>query len=520
MNKHPNILLLMADQLAAPALPVYGHRVVKAPNLARLAERAAVFDSAYCNFPICAPSRFSMLSGRLAHAIDAFDNASEFPASIPTMAHYLTGLGYRTTLCGKMHFIGPDQLHGFEERLTTDIYPSDFSWTPDFRKGPEDRPTGISMRPVLEAGPCARSLQIDYDDAVEFHGVQKLYDLARDADARPFFLAISFTHPHPPFVTTHEHWQRYQHDEIDMPRVPPIARAELDVHSQWLYVAHARNLYTVTGEHVRNARHAYYGMLTYIDDKIGRILRTLEECELAADTIVVFTADHGEMLGERGMWFKQNFFEWSARVPLVIAAPAQRASRRVGAHVSLVDLLPTLLDLATGGNPPEPVDPLDGRSLVPLMTGEDQGIDRTVLCEYSSEGVYAASRMLRAGSFKYVYTHGLRPMLYDLGSDPDELRDLSGRPEVRDVEQRLHARLMDGWDPEQVHERILASQRRRRFLLDVALRSGRYPNWAYQSHVDDTRRFVRGAGGAGPTAVKAKARFPFVDPMPPDPVGD
>ena len=141
----PNIVLVMADQLAAPALPFYGHRVVRAPHMAKLAAEGVIFDAAYCNSPICAPSRFSMLSGRLPTAIGAFDNAAEFAASIPTVAHYLVAGGYRTILCGKMHFIGPDQQHGFEERLVTDIYPADFAWTPNWLAGPADKPSGISM---------------------------------------------------------------------------------------------------------------------------------------------------------------------------------------------------------------------------------------------------------------------------------------------------------------------------------------------------------------------------------------
>ena len=511
----PNILFVMADQLAAPALPFYGHPLVKAPHLTRLAERAVVFDSAYCNFPICAPSRFSLLSGRLPHSIEAYDNASEFPASIPTVAHYLTNLGYRTVLCGKMHFVGPDQLHGFEERLTTDIYPSDFSWTPDFLKGPEDRPTGISMRPVVEAGPCVRSLQIDYDDEVEYHAIQKLHDLARDTEARPFFLTVSFTHPHPPFVTGREHWERYRHEDIDVPRVPPIPVEELDEHSRWLYYAHAQNLYTVTDEDVRNARHAYYGMVSYIDDKVGRLLATLDECRLADNTIVVFASDHGEMLGERGMWFKQRFFEWSSRIPLLVAVPGGSA-KRVSAHVSLVDLLPTFLDLATSGEPPSAVDPLDGKSLAGLIAGSDAGSSRIAISEYSSEGVRAASRMLRSGPYKYIFTRGLPPLLFNLEEDPNELLNLAERPEMREVARELHARLVDDWDPDQVHQRILASQKRRRFLSSVADRSGRYENWAYQPYVDESKRYVRGAAGAGPTSVKSKARFPYVEPVEPD----
>ncbi len=516
MGKPPNILLVMADQLAAPALPAYGHPLVKAPHLSRLAESGVVFDSAYCNFPICAPSRFSMLSGRLPHAIDAFDNASEFPAAIPTMAHYLRRAGYRTMLSGKMHFIGPDQMHGFEDRLTTDIYPADFSWTPDWLQGPGHRPTGVSMRPIVEAGPCVRSLQIDYDDEVEYHGVQRLYDLARAPANQPFFLTISFTHPHPPFVASQEHWDRYRHEDIDMPRVPPIPPERLDPHSRWLYTAHAQDLYTVTDAHVRNARHAYYGMVSYIDDKVGRIMKTLQDTGLADDTVVVFAVDHGEMLGERGMWFKQTFYEWSSRVPLIVSMPARFAPRRVAAHVSLVDLLPTFMDFACGAGRFEPIDPLDGASLLPLIEGTADGSGRAVISEYSSEGVCAPSRMVREGAYKYVYTHGLPPMLFDLDADPSELDDLAGSPASAQVERRLHARAIDRWNPEEVHARILASQKRRLFLAEVAQRSGRYSNWSYQPFVDESRRFVRGAGTAGPTSVKGKARFPFVEPAQPD----
>lgn len=515
-SRQPNILLLMADQLAAPALPVYGHRVVRAPHISKLAERGVVFDSAYCNFPICAPSRFSMLSGRLPHSIEAYDNASEFPASIPTMAHYLRHAGYRTILCGKMHFVGPDQTHGFEERLTTDIYPADFGWTPDWLKGPAYRPTGISMRGVVEAGPCVRSLQIDYDDEVEYHGVQRLYDLARAPDDQPFFLTVSFTHPHPPFVATQQHWDRYTDEEIDLPKVAAIDYDKLDPHSQWLYVAHAQDQHEMTETRLRTARRAYYGMVSYIDDKVGRILQTLEDTGLSEDTLVVFAVDHGEMLGERGMWFKQSFYEWSSRVPLIVSMPGRYAPRRVAAHVSLVDLLPTFLDVATDGNPPQPVDPLDGQSLIPLIEGRESGEERRVISEYSSEGVCAASRMLREGPYKYVYTRGLPPMLFDLTADPDELRDLAGIPALAETEARLHARLIAQWDPEEVHARILASQKRRLFLAGVAGSSERYSNWAYQPFVDASKRYIRGSGGAGPTNAKSKARFPYRTPVAPD----
>ncbi|MFQ5958664.1 MAG: sulfatase-like hydrolase/transferase, partial [Alphaproteobacteria bacterium] len=180
-EKLPNILFVMADQMAAPALPAYGHRVVKAPNLDALAADGVVFDNAYCNAPLCAPSRFSTFAGQLPSRIGAFDNAAEFPASVPTIAHYLRAMGYQTCVAGKMHFVGPDQLHGFEERLTTDIYPADFGWTPDWKREGERLSWYHDILSVVEAGPCERSLQIDFDDEVAFQSVRKIYDIARAA---------------------------------------------------------------------------------------------------------------------------------------------------------------------------------------------------------------------------------------------------------------------------------------------------------------------------------------------------
>lgn len=514
--KAPNILLVMADQLAAAALPFYGHNAVKAPHLARLAQSSVVFDQAYCNFPICAPSRFSMLSGRLPHSINAFDNASEFTSDTPTMAHYLRHAGYRTILCGKMHFIGPDQMHGFEERLTTDIYPADFAWTPDWTQGPGHRPTGVSMRPIVEAGPCIRSLQVDYDDEVEYKAVQRLYDLARSPEQAPFFMTVSYTHPHPPFVSPQKYWDLYSDADIDAPRVPEIPYERLDPHSQWLHIAHAQDEYTVTPEHVKQARHAYYGMVSYVDEKIGRVLDTLRETGLDQNTIVVFCGDHGEMLGERGMWFKQSFYEWSVRVPMMVSFPQRFEPQRVSAPVSLVDLLPTMMDWALPEKPFEPVDALHGQSLQPLLLGQEKGDDRMAISEYSSEGVCAASRMLRQGDFKYIYTYGLPPMLFNLANDPDELHDLANQPEWVHVQQTMHAILVQDWEPAQVHARILASQRRRLFLHQVRSSSQLENNWAFQPFTDESKRFIRGSGGAGPTSVKARARFPFVSPIAPD----
>lgn len=510
-GRRPNILLIMADQLAAPALPVYGNRVVDAPNLEALAARSVVFDAAYCNSPICVPSRSSMMSGRMPTEIGVYDNAAELTASIPTLCHYLCAMGYRTILSGKMHFIGPDQMHGYEERLTTDIYPSDFSWIPNWANGPRDRPSGISMQGVIQAGPCVRSLQMDYDDEVEFHALRRIYDLARGGDERPFFLTVSFSHPHPPFTIHSNYWNRYEDREINDPTVAPIPVEERDAQSQWLHSSHLADRQIVTKEHTRAARRAYYGMISYIDDKIGRLIYALEEAGLSDDTIVIFCSDHGEMLGERGMWYKQTFYEWSVRVPLLMAWPDRLEPRRTAEVVSLVDLLPTLIDLASDGDPPEPADPLAGTSMRQLLLeGADSAWPDTVISEYTDMGVTAPCRMIRSGRYKYIYVHGHSPSLYDLEADPDELSNLHGRPEFAEVEDDLRGRLLEGWDPERVQAAVLASQRRRLFIKEATLRSGAYPNWSFQVNRDDPRRYVRGAGASN---AKAAARFPFVPPL-------
>ena len=510
-SSQPNILLIQADQLAAPALPVYGHPVVKTPHLDALADSGVVFENTYCNFPLCTPSRMSMMTGRFANAVEAWDNASEMASCEPTIPHYLRDMGYETSLCGKMHFVGPDQLHGFEHRLTTDIYPSNYAWAPDWTEGAHNCPTGINMGGVIGAGKCVRSLQIDYDDEVEYFGVQKLYDLARDTDDKPFFLTVSFTHPHSPFIATEKYWDRYDHEEIDMPAVPPIPVEEMDALSRWIYYAHGSDRNTVTEEHVRNARHAYYANISYIDDKVGNLMRVMRETGLDENTIVVFTADHGDMMGERGQWYKQTFFEWSARVPLIVSSPKRFQPGRVSQLVSLVDLLPTFLDFASDGQPPELAVPSDGYSLTQLLrNGEDTDRPNQVISEYTGEGTCASCRMVRRGAYKYVYTHGHPAMLFDMEQDPLELNNLAGDPATAAIEEELQATVLKDWDPEAVTAKIMTSQKKRLFVKKAMAGS---PTWAYESRPGDDMRFVRNEGAI---QTKAKARFPYVAPITPE----
>src|SRR5439155_11535325 len=284
----PNFLILMADQLTPGALPAYGNAVARTPNLDSLAADGITFRSAYCNSPLCAPSRFSFMTGRLPSAIGAYDNAAELSAELPTWAHYLRLEGYRTCLSGKMHFVGPDQLHGLEERLTTDIYPADFGWTPDWRLQQERIDWWYhNMTSVLQPGIAEITNQLEFDDEAAFLATRKLYDYARYDSDTPFCLMASFTHPHDPYAARGKYWNLYRDDEIDPPSIPAIANEELDPHSRRLYEMSAMDDYVVTEKDVRAARHGYYANISYVDDLIGKLLATLKSTGQLENTIVV-----------------------------------------------------------------------------------------------------------------------------------------------------------------------------------------------------------------------------------------
>src|SRR5918995_1254859 len=276
----------MVDQLSAGWLPAYGHDIVHAPSLDALAAQGVVFDSAYCPSPLCAPSRAALLTGRFPSRVGVYDNAAELRASAPTVTHRLRAAGYDTCLSGKMHFVGPDQLHGFEQRLTTDVYPADLDWTPDWRVPLSERlPWYHTMESVLTPGVCAASMQMDYDDEVAHRAVRKLRDLARDR-ARPFFLCVSFTNPHDPWELRPEYWDRYDPAEIAPPSVGLVPRAEADPHSLRLRDMSGFDDVALSDERVRRARHAYYAAISYVDERIGEVLGALAETGLRDDTIV------------------------------------------------------------------------------------------------------------------------------------------------------------------------------------------------------------------------------------------
>jgi choline-sulfatase len=486
----PNILIIMVDQLTGTLFPDGPADFLNAPNLRKLAERSARFTNNYTASPLCAPGRASFMSGQLPSRTKVYDNAAEFASAIPTFAHHLRAAGYYTCLSGKMHFVGPDQMHGYEERLTTDIYPADFGWTPDYRKPGERIDWWYhNLGSVTGAGVAETTNQLEYDDEVIFFATQKLFQLSREQDdtaRRPWCLTVSMSHPHDPFVARKRYWDLYDNCQALDPEVGFIPHEKQDPHSQRLYLASDYPSFDITREQVQRSRRGYFANISYVDDKIGELLDTLDRTRMADDTVIVFCSDHGEMLGERGLWFKMNFYEGSARVPLMIAGKGVPEGL-ITTPVSNLDICPTLCDLA--GIDISAIMPwTDGQSLVPLAKGGTR--EEPVLIEYAAEGTYAPMVAIRDGRYKFVHCEIDPPQLFDLDADPLERDNLAADPAHAALVADFTARVRARWDMAAFDAEVRESQARR-WVVYPALRNGAYYPWEFQPLQKASERYMR-----------------------------
>lgn len=501
-SKKSNILFIMADQLIPVLTGAYGHPVVKTPNLDRLTGEGARFDAAYSPCPVCAPARAAMMTGKYVSNIGAWDNAAAFSCEEPTLAHYLTLAGYDTVLSGKMHFIGPDQLHGFSRRFTTNVYPGEFDWVP-VRDAQNPLARNHARNYVGDGIKIGRWSQfLSGDEETQFRALEYLHakGLERQADetSPPFFLCVSYHHPHEPFWPRPELWDLYEDEAIDLPNLPENLEETYSTLDKWLNIYHGvhqePNLRDPNS--IRRVRRAYYACVTYVDQKVGQLLDSLEENGVAANTIVVFTSDHGDMLCEKGMVQKRTFYEWSSRVPLLIRFPDGRhAGQTRPEPINLIDLLPTLLDIA--GVPEDERLPVDGRSLMGLLEDRDTD-ERVTFSEYHSQGSHAPCFMVRQGQYKYVYLHGYDSQLFDLEADPGEWHNLAGQPQVAELEAELKALILNRFDPDAIDEAVKLSVARRK-LLKKAMQITR-TRWDIEPHFDPSKgitdQYLVGAGTA------------------------
>ncbi|MFD2236441.1 choline-sulfatase [Aureimonas populi] len=486
-DARPNILILMVDQLAGTLFPDGPADFLHVPRLRALAGASLRFANAYTASPLCAPARASLMSGQLPSRTGVFDNAAEFPSDIPTFAHHLRRAGYGTCLSGKMHFVGPDQLHGFEERLTTDVYPADFGWTPDWtRPGERIDWWYHNLGSVTGAGTAEITNQLEYDDEVAHHAKARLYDLARRQDSRPFCLTVSFTHPHDPYVARPRFFDLYEHCSALLPEVKRLPLERQDAHSRRLMEACEDGAYDITDEMIAASRRAYFANLSYVDEKIGELLDVLEATDMAGNTAILFVSDHGDMLGERGLWFKMNFFEPSARVPLMLHVPGREGSL-VEAPVSTLDIVPTLAELA-GIDLAAQAQWLDGLSL--LATAARGARGAAVPMEYAAEGSVAPMVCLREGRWKFSHCPADPDQLFDLSADPHELDERSQDPEAAGVLARFREMAAARWDLAGFDQAVRASQARRHVTYE-ALRNGAYFPWDYQPLQKASERYMR-----------------------------
>ena len=506
-NDKPNILIIQSDEHGPMFSSTYGHPLVKTPSMDRLARQGATFDAAYCNSPLCVPSRLSFLTGRYVSRCKGWDNATPLPTDAVTWPYLLRSVGYDVVLSGKMHLIGPDKLHGFGEQLAYDPHGGEHRDPAEARRlglaasgrhpvhlWEEGIPTAGEPWPSVSEARSGTSPMIEADDAIEAAALGYLKD--RRPPGRPFALCVGFVAPHFPFVVPEPYFSMYYPDKTDLPNLPPGHLESLPPAAQRL--RQEFGFYGHSEEEVLRARAAYYALVTYLDDKIGRLLDALEEQGLAENTVVIHTSDHGESLGEHGLWRKMNFYEQSARVPLQITwhGTIPRGQRVPGA-VSLVDVTATILDVAevprdtsdsysdlagsraihpaptqTGPSPAQKKDylELDGHSLLPMLRGDRSAWKDEAFVEHLAHGTDRARAMLRQGKWKLCYSHGDPPELelYDLALDPGEFTNLADGPAHRDIQKRLLARIMELWgDPDRITHEVVASQRSRLLIRRV-----------------------------------------------------
>jgi len=323
--------------------------------------------------------------------------------------------------------------------------------------------------------------------------VHWLHAAAGRPDGRPFMLTLSIMHPHDPYQGPRQFWDLYQDSEIDPPAEDKRKAKDRNAVERRMFALYDRDEIPLSARQIQRARRAYYAMVSYCDDVLGRLLAALEISSLADNTIVVVTSDHGDMLGERGLWYKMTFYERAVRVPLLFAGPGIKRRRRIGAAVSHLDLLPTLAGLvgARIGR-----SGLDGRDLAPALQGGalKQG---DVIGEYMGEGYDAPVVMIRRGARKFVHSVADGSEFYDLARDPQELRNLALEPGHRAAVEALVTEAEGRWDFQRIRADVIASQKRRR-AIHAALTTGRIAAWDYAPKADAAASYYRNYDSARP----------------------
>ncbi|WP_165452493.1 sulfatase-like hydrolase/transferase [Paenibacillus thalictri] len=488
MNK-PNIILIVSDQHRGDFMGHRGNRTVNTPNLDRLAAGGVSFIQHYCNSPLCVPSRMSMLAGRHPHHTGVFGNEDCLASDMPTFAHSLALGGYQTVLCGRMHFVGADQRHGFHRRLVGDITPS-YTGGPKTDYGHLAGTSDSDMISITLAGQGNNPV-MRYDEAVTSACEQFLEQSGDRTDGKPFLLTVGLYGPHNPYTCSPEEYARAL---AAMEQYNNIIPQQPNLHP-WIESARQKaGLGAMTKEQLKMARAHYIGLVNHLDGYIGRIVKAAES--LRRDTLLIYISDHGDMAGDHGLFWKRSFYEGAAKVPMIWYPVVQQngnllgsPGRSVDVPTSLVDLAPTLAAVTHSPELPHP----DGHDLSVLLR-EPGGSDSDDMPSWKDRAVYSElvipgrtpARMIRTENYKLVYYHGYSALqLFDLDKDPHEVNDVSESSDYAGVKQRLLSRLTEHWDGEELLRRRDRKRPDHEYMKKwgQTVGMGKLDLWDYERHM-------------------------------------
>ncbi|MCZ6678812.1 MAG: sulfatase-like hydrolase/transferase [Candidatus Poribacteria bacterium] len=436
-TKRPNLLYIHSDQHNPAVTGCYGDPLVQTPNLDRLAAQGVCFTDVYCPSPVCVPSRMSMLTGQYPHETEVWTNSHILDSGIPTLAHAMGAAGYHPVLIGRMHALGPDQLHGYAERLVGDHgsnYPGNGAAPKNLRASLQNSGAGQSGYQVHDEDVTAAT--VDYLNRL---GVRKRAGQLQE----PFCLSVGFMLPHSPYVARQADYDRYR-DVMTLPQNPDPFSDTLHPYFRWWRQWCGTE--AVPEAEVLRARAAYWALVTRMDAMIGEILAALRKNDFLENTLILYSSDHGDQVGEHGLWMKRTFYEGSVKVPAILSWPgALPEGIRCDRVLSSLDLNATMLDAL--GVPALPHS--HGRSVLPLLRGEDAAWEDVAFSEYCTyEG--CLHRMIRRDAWKLNYYHGQPSQLFNLAEDPHELNDRASEPSCRRMREELTAEVLAGWDAEAI----------------------------------------------------------------------
>lgn len=451
-----NLVIIMSDQHSRNLMGCYGDKVVRTPNLDRLAKQGSRFDQCWTPSPVCVPARACFATGKYTHQIERWDNADPYNGSIPSWHHHLRDSGHEIVSIGKLHFKSEDDDNGFTESIIP-MHVIDGKGDLLGLIRDEGAPVrGGAYKMKSMAGP-GESVYTQYDRDIAARAQVWLHERAGKTHDKPFVLFVSFVCPHYPLTAPPEHYYHYYNDpNLPMPRFRD--EGERASHPFLRDYAETFNFdnYFETEDDIRRAVAGYFGLCSFMDEQAGKVIGALEASGLRDDTSIVYTSDHGDALGQRGLWGKSTMHEEILGVPLIAAGAGIPHGAVIDTPCTLLDIYPYIFE--TVGEPDHPgVTPEHpGVSLTALANGEVP--NRNVLSEYHGMGSRTAAFAIRHGRYKYIHYAAYEPQLFDFEADPDELHDLSGDPAYADALAECRTRLKAMLDPETVDRAAKARQ--------------------------------------------------------------